>query len=49
MKTDTQKYRLIELRSGVKGICRYDRVGALVAAHDINKRNPEERWSICAV
>lgn len=49
MKTDTRKYCLIELRSGMKGICRYDRVEALVAAHDINKRNPEERWAICAV
>lgn len=44
-----QMYHLIELRSGVKGICRYDRIGALKAAHELNKRNPKERYAICAV
>ena len=42
-------YHLIELRSGVKGICQYDRIGALKRAHELNKRNPNERYAICAV
>ena len=44
-----QMYKLIELRSGVKGICWYDRIGALLVAHELNKRNPKERYAICAV
>lgn len=42
-------YNLIELHSGVKGICRYDRIGALKAAHELNRRHPNERYAICAV
>ena len=42
-------YHLIELRSGVKGICRYDRIGALKRVHELNKRNPNERYAICVV
>lgn len=42
-------YRVIELRSGVKGVGGYDRIGALLAAHELNKRNPKERYAICAV
>lgn len=48
MKND-ERYCIIELRSRVKGICRYDRIGALLAAHELNKRNPNERYAICAV
>ena len=44
-----QMYKLIELHSGRKGICRYDRIGALLAAHELNKKNPNERYAICAV
>ncbi len=46
---NSQQYSLIELRSGVKGICRYDRVVALKVAHRLNKSNPNERYAICAV
>ena len=42
-------YRLIELRSGVKGICRYDKVMALEIVHNLNKIFLKERWAICAV
>ena len=42
-------YNLIELHSGVKGICRYDRIGALELVHQLNKMNPKERYAICAV
>lgn len=49
MNTNKQMYRLIDLRSGKKGLCRYDRIGALLAAHELNKRNPTERYGICAV
>ena len=49
MSQNTQQYHIIELRSGVKGICRYDRIGALLAAHQLNKMNPKERYAICAV
>lgn len=45
----TQQYNIIELHSGVKGICRYDRIGALLTAHELNKRNTKERYAICAV
>ena len=43
-----QMYRIVELHSGVKGICRYDRIGALIAVHQLNKMNPKERYAICA-
>ena len=46
---DRRMYNLVELHSGMKGICRYDRIGALLAAHELNKRNPKERYAICAV
>ena len=46
---NNQEYRLIELRSGMKGICRYDRAGALKAAHKLNKNNPNERYAICSI
>ena len=49
MKTDIKMYNIIELHSGVKGICRYNRVGALALVHQLNKMNPKERYSICAV
>jgi hypothetical protein len=42
-------YRVIELRSGIKGVGRYDRIEALLVAHYLNKRNPKERYAICAV
>jgi len=44
-----QMYNLVELHSGMKGICRYDRIEALLVAHYLNKRNPKERYAICAV
>lgn len=49
MSQNAQQYNIIELHSGVKGICRYDRVGALALVHQLNKMNPKERWAICAV
>lgn len=42
-------YNIVELRSGMKGICRYDRIGALLLVHQLNKMNPKERYAICAV
>lgn len=42
-------YNIIELRSGVKGVCRYDRIGALLLVHQLNKMNPNARYAICAV
>ena len=44
-----QMYNIIELHSGRTGICQYDRIGALKRAHELNKRNPNERYAICAV
>ena len=44
-----QMYNIIELRSGIKGISRFDRVAALARVHELNKKNPNERYAICAV
>ena len=44
-----QLYQLVDLHSGKKDLHRYDRVGALLAAHQLNKRNPNRRYAICAV
>lgn len=49
MSRNTQQYNIVELHSGVKGICRYDRIGALAAAHELNKKHQNERYAICAV
>lgn len=49
MKQDRRMYRLVELTSGKKGLCRYDRIGALKVAHYLNKKHPNERYAICAV
>lgn len=49
MNQNTQQYTIIELRSGVKGICRYDRVCALQLVHQLNRMNSKVRYSICAV
>ena len=49
MDQNRQMYKIIELHSGVKGICRYDRIGALKTAHELNKKHPKERYAICAV
>ena len=49
MNHNERQYKLIELRSGRKGICLYDKIGALEAAHDFNKIYPNERYAICAV
>ena len=49
MKTDIKKYCIMALDTGVKGTVRYDRIGALLVAHYLNKRNPNERYAICAV
>ena len=43
-----QMYNIIELHSGMKGTCRYDRVGALKIVHQLNKMNPTSRYAICA-
>lgn len=49
MSQNTQQYNIIELRSGVKGICLYNRVYALQLVHQLNKMNPKKRYAICAV
>lgn len=49
MKPDTQKYCIMALDTGVKGLAMYDRIGALLAVHQLNKMNPKERYAICAV
>ena len=46
---DSKWYSIVELRSGVKGICRYDRIGALLVAHELNKKYQKGRYAICAV
>lgn len=49
MSQNTQQYILVELRSGLNLTSRYDRIGALKVAHELNKRYPKERFAICAV
>ena len=46
---DSKWYSIVELRSGEKGICCYDRIEALKVAHKLNKKYPKGRYSICAV
>ena len=49
MKTDIQRYCIMALDIGVKGIARYDRFEANEQAHRLNSKYPDERYCVCAV
>ena len=49
MKTDIQRYCIMALDTGVKGIARYDRFEANERAHLLNSKYPDERYAVCAV
>ena len=49
MNKNKQQYIIVELQSGFNFTHRYDRIGALLRVHELNKKNPNERYAICAV
>lgn len=49
MKTDNQKYCIMALDTGVKGLARYDRFEAIKLVHYLHRKYPDERYCICAV
>lgn len=49
MKPDTQKYCIMALDTGVKGLARYDRFEANRVVHYLHIKYPDERYCVCAV
>ncbi len=48
-KKRTDLFNVVELHSGVRGLCRYRREMALKVCHNLNKCVPDSRYGIIQV